>query len=253
MRKHKISAAIITFNEEQNIARTLDKLAWCDEILIIDSYSTDKTVEICESYKAKIYLKKFNGYGEQKQFMVSKCSHDWILSLDADEVLSDELIEEINIEFSKDILPYNAYLLNRKHVYLGRVFKYGYLKNIPILRLFNKQKANFSGKKVHETVVFKGKKGRFKNSFFHYTATSIEQINFKKNRYASLVSDEYLKKRKKVNLFILLFKYPFSFFKEYIIRGNILNGYEGYVWSVYIAEYSVLKYLKLIQKKKKLT
>jgi len=251
MQKHKISAAIITYNEEHNIARTLEKLTWCDEIVVVDSYSTDTTVAICESYNAKVFFKKFDGYGEQKQFLVSKCNFDWILSIDADEVLTDELISEIKTEFSKDTLPYEAYLLNRKHVYLGKVFKYGHLKNTPILRLFNNKKALFSDRKVHETIIYSGKKGRFKNCFLHYTANSIEEINFKKNRYASLVSEEYLHKKKKINLFYLPFKYPFTFLKEYLIHLNFLNGYEGYVWSIYMAEYSVLKYLKLIDKKRK--
>lgn len=250
MHKHQISAALITFNEESNIARTLKKLTWCDEIVVVDSNSTDKTKEICTSFGAKVYSKEFNGYGEQKQFLVEKCSFDWVLSVDADEVLTNELINEIQTEFSKQKLTYKAYLLNRKHVYLGKVFKYGYLKNTPILRLFNKNFANFSDKKVHETVEYKGKKGRFKNVFYHYTASTVEQINYKKNRYATLVSEEYFKKRKRVNLLILLFKYPLAFIKEYFIRGNILNGYEGYVWSTYIAEYSVLKYLKLRERNK---
>ncbi|WP_299837111.1 glycosyltransferase family 2 protein [uncultured Tenacibaculum sp.] len=252
MHKHKISAALITFNEEENISRTLDKLVWCDEIIVVDSFSTDETVQICKSYGAKVYSKKFNGYGEQKRFLVDHCSFDWILSIDADEVLTNELIDEIKAEFSKDEIPFQAYYLNRKHVYLGRVFEYGYLKNTPILRLFNKKHAGFSDRKVHETVEYKGKKGRFKHFFYHYTANSVEQINQKKNRYASLVSEEYFRKNKRVNLFILIFKYPYTFFKEYFIRGNILNGYEGYVWSTYIAEYSVLKYLKLIERRKKL-
>ena len=250
MHKHLISAALITFNEESNIARTLEKLTWCDEIVVVDSNSTDKTKEICASYGAKVYSKEFNGYGEQKRYLVEKCNFDWILSIDADEVLTDELINEIQIEFSKKTLPFEAYFLNRKHVYLGKVFKYGYLKNTPILRLFNKNYANFSNKKVHETVEFKGKKGRFKNVFYHYTASTVEQINYKKNRYATLVSEEYFKKKRRVNLLLLLFKYPLAFFKEYFIRGNILNGYEGYVWSTYIAEYSVLKYLKLRERNK---
>ncbi len=252
MHKHKISAALITFNEEENIARTLEKLVWCDEIVVIDSFSSDATVEICTSYGAKVIQKKFNGYGEQKLFLVSQCSFDWILSIDADEVLTDELIHEIKTEFNKKVIPYQAYFLNRKHVYLGKVFQYGYLRNTPVLRLFNKNHATFSDKKVHETVQYNNKKGRFKHFFYHYTANSVEQINLKKNRYASLVSEEYLKKNKKVSLLFLVFKYPYTFFKEYIIRGNILNGYEGYVWSTYIAEYSVLKYLKLIEQRKKL-
>ncbi|CAM1341073.1 glycosyltransferase family 2 protein [Tenacibaculum amylolyticum] len=250
MHQHKISAAIITFNEEANIARTLEKLTWCDEIIIVDSHSTDKTVEICKEYGATVYFKEFNGYGEQKKFLVDHCSFNWILSLDADEVLTDDLINEIQQEFSKDILPYYAYVLNRKHVYLGKVFKYGYLKSEPIIRLFHKKHAHFTNRKVHETVMYHGKKGRFKNYFLHYTVNSIEQISLKKNRYASLVSSEYFEQKKKINLLSLLFKYPVAFLKEYIFRRNFLNGYEGYVWSVYIAEYTVLKYLKLREKNK---
>ncbi|CAL2077141.1 glycosyltransferase family 2 protein [Tenacibaculum sp. 190524A05c] len=250
MNKHQISAALITFNEESNIARTLEKLTWCDEIVIVDSNSTDKTVEICSSFGAKVFTKKFNGYGEQKRYLVEQCSFDWVLSIDADEVLTDELIEEIQSEFSKESISHKAYYLNRKHVYLGKIFKYGYLRNTPVLRLFNRTFANFSNKKVHETVEFKGKKGRFKNAFYHFTANTVEQINYKKNRYATLVSEEYFKKKKRVNLLLLIFKYPLAFIKEYFVRGNILNGYEGYVWSTYIAEYSVLKYLKLRERNK---
>lgn len=250
MKKHKISAAIITYNEEESIARTLEKLHWCDEIVILDSNSTDTTVEICKSYNAKVFFKKFNGFGEQKRAMTEKCSHDWILSLDADEVLTDKLIDEIKQEFSKETLPYKAYCLNRRHVYLGKTFKYGNLKNKPILRLFNKHEASFSNRKVHETVVYNGKKGRFKNFFLHYTAKTIEEVNIKKNNYATLISEEYHDKHKTANLFLLFFKYPFTFFKEYILRGNILNGREGYIWSIYMAEYSYLKYFKLIERKR---
>lgn len=252
MNKHRISAALITFNEESNIARTLERLTWCDEIVVVDSNSTDRTVEICKSFGVKVFTKEFNGYGEQKRYLVEKCSFDWILSVDADEVLTHELIHEIQYEFSKDSMSYKAYYLNRKHVYLGKVFKYGYLRSTPILRLFNRKFANFSNKKVHETVDFKGKKGRFKNVFYHFTANTVEQINYKKNRYATLVSEEYFKKKKQVSLLVLIFKYPLAFIKEYLVRGNIFNGYEGYVWSTYIAEYSVLKYLKLRERNKQI-
>ena len=121
MLAHKISAAIITFNEEKNIKRTLEKLSWCNEIVVVDSFSEDKTLEICARFGAKIFYKEFNGYGEQKNFLVEKCKNEWILSVDADEVLSDELIEEIKTEFRKDLLPYNAYFLNRRHL-LGPFF-----------------------------------------------------------------------------------------------------------------------------------
>ncbi len=242
---HKISAALITFNEEKNIERALKQLTWCDEIVVVDSYSTDKTVEICKKFGTKIYLKKINGYGEQKQFLVTKCNNDWILSIDADEVLTDFLIDEIKEEFSKELITNDAYFLNRKHIYLGKVFNYGSLRKAPILRLFNKNKAAFSSNKVHEEVICNSNLGRFQSYFYHYTATSVEQIIYKKNLYAKLSSEEYFKKGKRVGLFALLVKYHSSFVKEYIINLNFLNGYEGYVWSVYCAKGSYLKYINL--------
>lgn len=251
--KHKITAAIITLNEESNLERTLSKLTWCDEIVVVDSYSNDKTVEICEEFGAKVFFKKFNGYGEQKQFMVSKCSNDWVLSIDADEVLTDELITEIQQEFSKDTIEFDAYYLNRKHVYLGKVFEYGKLKNSPILRLFNKNKARFTDRKVHERVITEGKTRRFQHHFLHYTARNVEQIQYKKNLYATLSSEEYFKNGKRVGIIALVFKYPSVFLQEYLLNLNVLNGYEGYVWSVYLAEYSSLKYIKLREKNRKKT
>lgn len=247
----KISAALITYNEEVNIERTLSKLLWCDEIVVVDSHSSDKTVEICKQHGAKVFSKKFEGFGEQKQFMVSKCSNDWILSIDADEVLSDELIKEIQLEFAKEKIPYDAYYLNRRHIFLGRVFNHGKLKREPILRLFNRNKAHFNNRKVHEHVVYTGNSGHFKSLIMHYTVTSISQMSYKKELYATLSSEEYFSKNKSVSSLILYLKYPFTFIKEYIFNRNFLNGYQGYVWSVTSAEGSFLKYLKLKEKQKK--
>lgn len=248
---HKISAALITFNEAKNIERTLNQLTWCDEIVIVDSFSTDKTIEICKKFDVKIIQKEFNGYGEQKQFLVSKCTNDWILSIDADEVLSNELIHEIQTEFTKETILFDAYYLKRKHIYLGKKFNFGKLKSEPIIRLFNKNSSFFTAKKVHEKVICKGKTSKFHNHFLHYTATSVEQIMHKKNLYATLSSEEYFKKGKRVGFLSLLIKYPFVFIKEYLINLNFLNGYEGYVWSIYMAEYSSLKYIKLRERNRK--
>jgi len=247
----KISAALITYNEEANIERSLNKLLWCDEIVVIDSYSTDKTVEICKQYNAKVFLKKFEGFGDQKQFMVSKCTNDWILSIDADEVLSDELIKEIQLEFSKEKIDYGAYYLNRRHVFLGRVFKHGKLKKEAILRLFNKNDAQFTNRRVHERVIHSGDCGRFKSLIMHYTVTSISQMSYKKEFYATLSSEEYFSKKESINSIYIYLKYPYTFFKEYFFNWNFLNGYQGYVWSVTCAEGNLLKYLKLKEKQKK--
>ena len=216
--------------------------------MIVDSFSTDGTIDICKKFDTKIFQRKFQGYGEQKQFLVSKCTHDWILSVDADELLSDALILEIQTEFSKKTLPFDAYYLKRKHIYLGKTFRYGKLKNEAVLRLFNTSKSAFTSDKVHEKVICSGTIGKLKQPMFHYTATSKEQIMHKKIRYATLSSEEYFEKGRRINLLGMLLKYPIVFIKEYLIHLNFLNGYEGYIWSKYMAEYSTLKYFKLREK-----
>lgn len=153
----KLSVFIIAFNEERIIEECLKKLYWVDEIIVVDSGSTDNTVAICEKYNAKIFYKKFNGYGEQKQFALDQTSNDWVLSLDADEVLTDSLINEIrlNLEFNQEE-SFGFYLKSRM-VFLGKIFNYGNESNRNILRLFNKTHGNFSPITVHEEILVQGK------------------------------------------------------------------------------------------------
>ena len=134
--KHKISIFIITYNEAHIISKCLEKLKTFDEIIVVDSGSTDATVSICESFGAKVISHKFENFGLQKQFALEQTTHNWVLSLDADEVLSDALISEIhNINHQENI---KAYTIPRTHVFLNKVFKYGAESKRPILRLFNK-------------------------------------------------------------------------------------------------------------------
>ena len=241
--KNKISAALITYNEEVLIEATLKKLTWCDEIIVIDSNSSDKTVELCKKYNAKVYTKTFNGYGEQKRFMVDHTNNDWVLSIDADEVLTNKLITEIQTEL---IAPkFNVYTLNRRHVFLGKVFNYGKLKNESIIRLFNKNNAAFTNNKVHEKIITKSKIGKLDNHFLHYTVATIEEVKEKEDKYSTIYANESFKKNKKVSLFKMLFKYPFDFIKHYFIYLNFLNGKEGFIWSTSNARSGTMKLQKL--------
>ena len=151
----KISVFIIAYNEEKIIAKCLEKLNFADEVVVIDSGSSDKTVAICEKFGAKVIYNKFENFGIQKQFALNQTSNNWVLSLDADEVLSDELIDEIKkIDFSK---PTNGFLIPRTHVFLDKIFKFGSENKKLILRFFNKQHGNFVENKVHETIQVAGK------------------------------------------------------------------------------------------------
>lgn len=241
--KLKLSVIIIAYNEERIIEKCLQKLYWADEIIVIDSGSTDATVVICEKYNAKVIFNKFVDYGTQKQFALHQTQNDWVLSLDADEVLSDELINEIqSLDFSKG---YSGYLIPRTHVFLNKIFKFGSENKKPILRLFDKTKGGFTADKVHEVIKIQGNIGYLKNEMLHYTVFDVSTAIQKQVKYSLLSGELLAEKGKKGSLFKAVIKFPFEFFRVYFLQCNFLNGYQGFVWSMFAAFGSFLKYAKL--------
>jgi glycosyltransferase involved in cell wall biosynthesis len=246
----KVSAVIITYNEERIIKETLSKLWWCDEIIIIDSGSTDKTVEICRQFGCDVFTRSFEGYGEQKKYGVSKAKNDWILCIDADEVLSEPLIDEIKTELNKNEISCSGFAIPRTLVYLNKPFRYGKEANDFIIRLFNKQKGDWDGSLVHEKVILNGNVGRLSQIIFHYSYFSYTQHLYKINHYSSLGATKLLKNGKNKNKYLVALSIPFYFIRYYIFHRNFLNGFHGFVWSLLNSLYHFLKYAKLDELKK---
>lgn len=235
----KISIFIISYNEENIISKCLEKLNWADEIVVVDSGSTDKTVAICESFGAKVIYNKFENFGKQKQFALNQTKNDWVLSLDADEVLSDDLINEIqNLKLSSTCY---GYYIPRTHVFLNKIFKYGSESNKHILRFFNKKYGKFTDNMVHENLLIEGNTSKLKHDFLHYSYFSIEQYITKLNKYTTLYAQE---KNKKFSGLTILVKTKFEFFKKYFLDRNFLNGKEGFYWAVFSAYYMFTKLVK---------
>lgn len=240
----KVSAVIITYNEEQNIKRTLAKLAWCDEIIIVDSYSTDNTISLAKSFGCKVFYKQFEGYGSQKQFAVSKAANDWILCIDADEVLTDQLVEEMKSALVSDH-SYAGFSCRMNMVFLDKEFRYGKESERYFIRLFNKKQGGLSEDKVHESIRLNGEVKKLQHTIRHYSYTSLHQCLEKTNRYSSYSAEMAFSKGKNKSLPAILFGLPFNFFKYYLLELNCLNGRKGFYWSVFLSYYHFAKYVKL--------
>lgn len=241
--KHKISIFIITYNEAHIISKCLEKLKTFDEIIVVDSGSTDATVSICESFGAKVISHKFENFGLQKQFALEQTTHNWVLSLDADEVLSDALISELhNIKHQENI---NAYTIPRTHVFLNKIFRNGAESKRPIVRLFDKNFGKFTPNKVHETIEINGMIGKLHQEMLHYTVFDINTAIQKQIKYAMLSGELLYEKNKKSSFLKIIIKFPFDFFRYYVLQRNFLNGYAGFTWSMFAAFSNYLKYARL--------
>jgi glycosyltransferase involved in cell wall biosynthesis len=242
MTTKKLSAVLITYNEADNILKTLESLSWCDEIIVVDSYSTDKTWDICEEYGCKVYERKFDGFGGQKQFAVAQTKNDWVLNLDADEVLTPELINEIKEEMKNPAA--SGYMIPRRFVFMGKLFKYGKESRTSYLRLFDKTAGNFNDNKVHETVAIKGVIKKLKGSMLHYSYKNLSHYFDKFNKYTSAGAEAAVEKGKKKSSLLIVITMPLNFFKYYFIDLNVLNGFAGFCWSMLSTFYHFTKYLK---------
>lgn len=248
----KISAAVITFNEEKNIGRCLASLQGvADEIIIVDSYSQDGTEHICREYGATFLQRPFEGYFQQKNYALSKTQHPYVLSLDADEVLSAPLRAAILRE--KSHFRYQAYQFNRLTNYCGQWIRHcGWYPDRKI-RLWNRSLGQWGGGNPHERVILAPKTtlGHLHGDILHYSYYSvsdhIKQIQF----FTDMSAREALQKGKTTHLAALLVKPVWKFFRDYVIRLGFLDGFYGLVICVNSAFAKWLKYLKIYERSRK--
>lgn len=242
--KSKLSVFIIALNEERIIEQCLKKLDWVDEIIVVDSGSSDATVAICEKYGAKVFYKKFAGYGEQKQFALSQTTNEWVLNLDADEVLTDALIAEMKAQLGKENSEIKGCFIKCRMVFSGKIFNYGNESNRNILRFFNKNFGKYDMKSVHENLIISGKTTKLNNHYLHYSYDSINSYINKLNHYTQLHAINNVNAGKKYSLVGIVIKAKFEFVKKYFLELNFLNGKEGLYWAVFSSFYTFTKCAK---------
>ena len=239
--KEKISGLIITFNEEKNIQEVLECFDFCDEIIVVDSFSNDKTVEIAAKHpKVKIIQNKFEDFTKQRNLALENAKNDWVLFLDGDERITKELEKEI-IETINDSKACDAYYFYRIFFLGKEKIRFSGTQNDKNFRLFRKSKAHYdTNKKVHETLIVNGSIGFLKNKLLHY---SFENYNAFKNKmlyYGSLKGSELANKGKKYSIIAHCSKVAFKFIKTYFLKLGFLDGINGlkisYLQSLYVDE-----------------
>lgn len=239
-----IAAVIIAYNEEKNIKKCLESVKWADEIIVVDSFSTDKTFSISKKYADKVFNIKWMGFSKTKNFGISKARSEWILSLDADEIVSENLKKEILKTVKSTDL--NGFFIPRKPFFMNRFIKHcGWYPSCQ-LRLFKKTKGKFDeSKMVHENVKITGKAGYLKNDLLHYPYENIGKYFDHLNRYTNLAAESMRLKNKKAGFLNLIFHPFFTFFKMYFIKLGVLDGLAGFTVCVLSSFYNFVKYAKL--------
>ncbi|ASK30836.1 glycosyl transferase [Chryseobacterium sp. T16E-39] len=224
-----ISGLIITYNEEKNIKEVLECFDFCDEIIIIDSFSNDKTLEIAKANpNVKIIQNKFEDFTKQRNLALDEAKNDWVLFLDGDERITPALRAEIINELDKPDKK-DAYYFYRKFFFAGKPIHYSGTQTDKNFRLFRKSKARYIlEKKVHETLEVSGTIGELKNKLLHFSVSDYESYKQKMIHYGILKGQELSNKGKKFNITTQYSKTAFKFFKAYILRLGILDGKEGY-------------------------
>lgn len=252
----KLSVAIATFNEERNIKSCLESIyGWADEIIIIDGSSTDNTVEIAKKFKkAKVYI--FGNpsiFHVNKQKAIDKCGGDWILQLDADEVVTPELKNEILKAVNQQSISY--FYLPRKNILLGRWMKKGGLYPDYVIRLFKKGKGRFPCKDVHEQIEIEGTAGYLKNELIHNSYPTFSEYIRKANIYTSLTAQRFKEEKLKIDIFTTLLYIIIvpvrTFLSLYFRHLGILDGFPGFVWAFFSASHYPIAYIKYWEKIRK--
>lgn len=249
--KLPISAVCITLNEEQWIKKYIESLWFVDEIILVDSFSTDNTVKIASQFeKVKVYQRKFDNFSSQKNYALEKAKHKWVTFFDIDEEISSALAQEINTAF-KTLKNEVAFSVKRNLIFMNKPLKYSGFQTDWVIRFFNKEKCNYSNL-VHEKLTCDGSVKKLKNTVPHHSYKSFEDYTSKLYKYSSLQAQALFNKGKKATFLHFIFRPAYRFWHQYLIRLGILDGKEGFILA-YINAYAVFRrYTKLYLLNKKI-
>lgn len=245
----KLTAIIPTKNEAHNIEAVLQSVSFADEIMVVDSFSTDNTVELARKYTDTILQREYGYSASQKNWAIPQASHPWILVVDADERVTEGLKAEIQNILSTPTEK-TAFWIFRKNYFMGRAVNFSGWRHDRVIRLFKRDACRYQDKHVHADIITQGPVGRLKHRLEHYTYKNLKSYLAKMDQYTTWSAYDRAGKVKRVTYFHLLIKPLYRFFSHYILRMGILDGKTGFIISVFSGYSVFLRFLKLMQIKK---
>ncbi len=249
-----ISSFLVCKNEETHIAACLESLKFCDEIVVVDSFSTDKTIEICKRFNIHLIQREWPGYKLQKEFACSQTKHDWVLFMDADEVVSPELKEEILSLISNPsderLQKYSAFRVKRAMFFLGKWWRKGGWYPERRIRFFRRDAVEWIGKDPHENVKVKGLIGDLKGEIFHYSYDDIPDQVKKLTSHAFTRAKFDFESGRDVSLYDIVIRPPARFLKFFVVKKGFLEGMSGFIVALFESFYTYMKYARLWELKK---
>ncbi len=243
------SVAVITKNEEDNIEEALKSVEDFEDIVVVDSGSRDRTVEICKRYTDRVYQHEWQGFARQKQKALDYCEKQWVLILDADERVTPELKSEIHVSINNTSI--SGFYLPRKNFFLGKWIKHGGWWPDHALRLFRKDVSHFEQREVHEKIAVRGDVGYLKSPLEHYTYRTLSDYIGKMELYSSLSASELSNRKVKTSAISTVVNPCFVFVKMFFLRQGFRDGMHGFLLAVLYSFYTFLKYAKVWEKKGK--
>jgi len=241
-----LSACIITYNEADRIEACLRSLSFCDEILVVDSHSTDRTRELAATLDARVIERDWPGHVKQKEFAIRAATHDWVLSVDADERVTPELHAEIVALRDAGFTTHAGWCFPRKTFYLGRFIEHGAWYPDRQLRLFDRRRSKWGGHDPHDKVQLDGSLGRLRGNLLHYSYRNFDDHLRTIDKYTTIMARGLFERGKRASPFALISHPLARFIRSYFIKLGFLDGWRGVVVAYLSAHYAGLKYAKLL-------
>jgi glycosyltransferase involved in cell wall biosynthesis len=240
-----ISACVITLNEADRIEDCLESLSWCNDILVVDSHSTDATRKLSEEHGARVIERDWPGHVAQKEFAVREARHDWVLCIDADERISAELRDEIEALRKRDLAEHAGWQMPRLSSYLGHWIRHGSWHPDRKLRLFDRRRGRWTGRDPHDRVEVEGSVGTFSGNLLHHPYRSFADHLATIDRYTTTMAQGLRAADRRARLADIVLRPAWRFFRFYVIERGFLDGWRGFVLATLAAHYVRLKYTKL--------